>query len=39
VVKIHVPGPLYMTKEEANGVLSTVSIVFTAKHYYEYFAS
>jgi len=26
VVKIHVPGPLYMTKEEAEGVVSTVSI-------------
>ena len=26
VVKIHVPGPLYMTQEEADGVLSTVSI-------------
>lgn len=26
VVKIHVPGPLYMTKEEAEGVVSSVSI-------------
>ena len=25
VVKIHVPEPLYMTEEEADGVLSTVS--------------
>lgn len=26
VVKIHVPGPLYMTEEEASGVVSSVSI-------------
>ncbi len=26
VVKIHVPGPLYMTKEESEGVVKTVSI-------------
>lgn len=26
VVKIHVPGPLYITKEEGEGVLATVSI-------------
>jgi agmatine deiminase len=26
VVKIHVPGPLYMTEEEAAGVVSSVSM-------------
>lgn len=29
VVKIHVPGPLYITKEEGAGVLATVSIAAT----------
>jgi agmatine deiminase len=32
VVKIHVPGPLYMTEEEADGVLSTVSITALNTH-------
>ena len=29
IIKIHVPGPLYMTDEEANGVLKVNILEFT----------